>query len=108
MRRFKHSFGIPSGAQCGDRIGTKRRLFMRGIYDLDLAREIAAGEGTGALVVDDGPHSWAVVVLDKPSRLPLRVPAGASNVMRPARISKSAKVTVPAHASISAKQTKLF
>jgi hypothetical protein len=64
MRRFKRSFGIPSGAQCGDRIGTKWRLFMRRIYDLDLAREIAAGEGRGAVVVDDGPQSWAIVVLD--------------------------------------------
>jgi hypothetical protein len=81
---------------------------MRRIYDLDIAREIAVGEGRGAVVVDDGPHSWAVVVLDKPPLSPREQTARALNVMGPARMSKSAKATGPAHSSNSVKQTTLF
>jgi hypothetical protein len=98
MRRFKQSFGIPAGAKCGDRVGRKWLLFMRRIYDLDLAREIAAAEGPSALVVDDGPQCWAVVVLDRTTRNTERLARRHSQSMGPARMTTT----------ITRKQTTFF
>jgi hypothetical protein len=98
MRRVKHSFGIPASAVCGDRVGRKWLLFMRRIYDLDLAREIAASEGPSAVVIDDGPQSWAVVVLDRAKRNTDRPAPRLSHLMGPA----------PMATPVTRKQTSLF
>jgi hypothetical protein len=84
MRRVPRSFDISTAAVCGDRVGKKWLLFMRRIYDLDLAREIATAEGPGALVVDDGPKSWAILVLDRPARPISRLASHRHQTMGPA------------------------